>query len=180
MGALSRVHRSNRNVLRQLKIVSISYMCLDAPDTCSADGGCACKSISHSFDKKTDILSTTSGPAYTACTVLLFDAAQRLLYGQRDRAKALLANSEECINVLDGRGEAACFAMDTPRILLPLHRELQNLACTEPCSRPKSGIYNLLEDPQSLTAFATPLMFAPAIPTMQRAIEALGTPFWGP
>ena len=120
--------------------------------------------------------------------MLLFDAAQRLLYNQKSRAQAQLAKSEECINVLDRCAEATCIPTETHQILLRLHQELQRLASTALSSCTRSDIYDLLENPQSLAAASTAVpgldsvrtspICTPMIPAMHRAIEVLENPVW--
>ncbi|KAJ9616918.1 hypothetical protein H2200_000638 [Cladophialophora chaetospira] len=122
------------------------------------------------------------GHAFSACSVILFDVAQRLLYSQRAGVMEQLARSQECINMLDGCGEADRVAKAMLQIVLPLHQQLQNLASDQPTTQ-RSGIHNLLEDPLSGGAGDARLVGGEAqirsavIPAMQTAIEVLGNPF---
>ncbi|OCT52784.1 hypothetical protein CLCR_09732 [Cladophialophora carrionii] len=119
------------------------------------------------------------GHAFSACSVLLFDAALRLLYNQTDGVDEQLARSQECINMLEGCGEADRVAKAMLQIVLPLHQDLRRLASDQPTTR--SGIHNLLENPLSGTTSTTttpePQIRAAVIPAMQTAIEVLGNPF---
>ncbi|KIW68790.1 hypothetical protein PV04_04711 [Phialophora macrospora] len=117
------------------------------------------------------------GHAFSACTVLLFDVALRLLYDQRAGLDEQLARSQECINMLKGCGEADRVAKAMLEIVLPLHQDLRSLASGRPSTR--SGIHNLLENPLSGTASTTPepQICVAVIPAMQTAIEVLGNPF---
>jgi hypothetical protein len=118
-----------------------------------------------------------SGHAFSACTVLLFDAAMRLLYDQRAGVDEQLARSQECINMLEGCGETDRVAKTMLEIVLPLHQDLRRLASGRSSTR--SGIHNLLENPLSGTASTRPdpQIRAAVIPAMQTAIEVLGNPF---
>ncbi|KAH0841477.1 hypothetical protein FOPE_06678 [Fonsecaea pedrosoi] len=138
------------------------------------------------------------------CVVLLFAAAQRLLYDQRDSVQVYLSGSQECINMLASCSVVDRVANSLLQIVRPLHQDLQRLASTESSSRPKSGIYDLLENPHADAATSPPTTagmrgWSPgaqqyqgitgepsalpppirtaAIPAMQHAIEVLGNPF---
>ncbi|KIW99011.1 uncharacterized protein Z519_00674 [Cladophialophora bantiana CBS 173.52] len=144
------------------------------------------------------------GHAFSACSVLLFAAAQRLLYDQRDKVEGYLAKSQECIKILVNCSVVDRVANSLLQIVRPLHQDLQRLASTESSSRPKSGIYDLLENPHadgtstpsstasgrgwspvaqqyqgSSSEFSvmTPTIRSAAIPAMQNAIEVLANPF---
>ncbi|OAL18219.1 hypothetical protein AYO22_10797 [Fonsecaea multimorphosa] len=95
------------------------------------------------------------GHAFSACSVLLFAAAQRLLYDQRDKVQIFLAQSQECINMLAGCSVVDRVANSLLQIVRPLHQDLQRLASNESSGRPKSGIYDLLENPHADAAAAT-------------------------
>ncbi|OAG38717.1 hypothetical protein AYO21_07070 [Fonsecaea monophora] len=149
-------------------------------------------------------LDPASGQAFSACSVLLFAAAQRLLYDQRDSVQVYLSGSQECINMLASCSVVDRVANSLLQIVRPLHQDLQRLASTESSSRPKSGIYDLLENPHADAATSPPTTagmrgWSPgaqqyqgitgepsalpppirtaAIPAMQHAIEVLGNPF---
>ncbi|OQV10927.1 hypothetical protein CLAIMM_14847 [Cladophialophora immunda] len=143
------------------------------------------------------------GHTFSACSVLLFAAAQRLLYDQRDRVQIYLSKSQECINMLASCSVVDRVANSLLQIVRPLHQDLQRLASIESSSRPKSGIYDLLENPHADAATSppttagtrgwspgaqqyqgfpsepstTPPIRTTAIPAMQNAIEVLGNPF---
>ena len=108
--------------------------------------------------------------------------AQRLLYSQLEGVAEQLARSQECINMLDGCGEADRVAKAMLQIVHPLHQQLQNLANDLPTTQ-RSGIHNLLENPLSggtgdtSVQRAEPQIRAAVIPAMQSAIEVLGNPF---
>ncbi|OAP61896.1 hypothetical protein AYL99_04099 [Fonsecaea erecta] len=143
------------------------------------------------------------GHAFSACSVLLFATAQRLLYDQRDRVQVYLSKSQECINMLASCSVVDRVANSLLQIVRPLHQDLLRLATIESSSRPKSGIYDLLENPHADAATGTstaarmrgwspgaqpypgstgepsttPPIRTAAIPAMQNAIEVLGNPF---
>ena len=99
-----------------------------------------------------------------------------------------LAQSQECINMLESCSVSDYVAMEMLNIVRPLHQELQRLASRDTASD-RSGIYDLLQIPHSAStttsghlmsqqASANPnTVRTAAIPAMQNAIEVLGNPF---
>ncbi|EXJ92151.1 hypothetical protein A1O3_00701 [Capronia epimyces CBS 606.96] len=131
------------------------------------------------------------GHAFSACSVLLFDAAQSVLYGVRDGVEETLAQSQKCINVLQSCSVADHVARSMMDIVLPLHQELLTLASANFSHIRQSGIYHLLQNPHSAGGPDSDPRTQPdprdvlpvrsaAIPAMQKAIEVLGNPFGHP
>ena len=81
--------------------------------------------------------------------------------------------------MLDGCVGADRVAKAMLEIVLPLHKDLQRLASDQP-SAIRSGIYDLLDNPQTVASEHDPRIRTAVIPVMHTAIEVLGNPFGHP
>ena len=92
--------------------------------------------------------------------------------------------------MLEGCVAADRVAAAMLQIVQPLHQDLHRLAVADQASSSRSGIYDLLENPQAGTSASAASasssrsadlqIRAAVIPAMQTAIEVLGNPFGHP
>ncbi|KAJ4535828.1 hypothetical protein HRR86_001966 [Exophiala dermatitidis] len=129
------------------------------------------------------------GHAFSACSVLLFEAAQSLLHGLWTGVEDTLAHSQKCIHVLQDCSVADHVAKTMVDIVHPLHEELVTLSKTDSWQTRRSGIYDLLQNPHpehspdhatDHSTIDSQPVHPVAIPAMQKAIDVLGNPFAHP